>query len=161
MQFLAPFAILWLLSGQASTQDPTLDLSDRECQGEVLIGVVESAFIYASCSSSGSERIMRVSVSNRAEPALGPLRNFEVGFCGTSVVAATGPVGWVAKVEGGERHSVTWSLADADVDRLGIPAGARADGFIVRLKPGWRRSRSDSAWWGESMIVAQATTHDC
>jgi hypothetical protein len=29
------------------------------------------------------------------------------------------------------------------------------------LKPGWKRSRSDSARWGESKIVAQATTHDC
>ena len=161
MQIMMPFALLWLLFGQAQAQEPTFDLSDRDCQGEVLIGVVESAFIYASCSASGSESVMRVSVDNRAEPAIGALRDFSIGFCGTGVIAATGRPGWVAKVEGELRHIVTWSVGDAEVDRLGIPAGQRADGFVVRLKPGWRRSRSEAAWWGESHIVAQFTTHDC
>ena len=37
----------------------------------------------------------------------------------------------------------------------------RVGGFVVRLKPGWKRSRSDSAWWGESKNIATITTHDC
>jgi hypothetical protein len=152
--------VLLLLFSQAKGQ-PVFDLSDRDCKNEVLISIIEAAHVFASCASESDERIMRISVSNRAGDKEGPLRDFSVGFCGPSVIQASGPSGWVATIEGDERHSVTWSLADDLVDKLGIRSGVRASGFLVRLKPGWTRSRSDSAWWGDSHIVAQVTTHDC
>jgi hypothetical protein len=155
-----PVLVLLFLSALFG-QEPVFDLSDRDCRREVLISVIEGARVYASCASAGSERIMRVSVSNQAAAEAGPLRDFSIGFCGSSVISASAQAGWTTKVDGDERHSITWSLRDDLVDTLGIPSGATVGGFVVRLKPGWKRSRSDSAWWGESKIVAQATTHDC
>ena len=153
--------VLLLLFSAAQAPQPVFDLADRDCKSEVLISMIEGANVFASCASDRDERIMRISVSNQAGDKEGPLRDFSVGFCGPSVIQASGPSGWVAKVEGDERHSVTWSLPDDSVDRMGIRSGVRASGFFVRLKPGWTRSRSDSAWWGESHVVAQVTTHDC
>jgi hypothetical protein len=153
---------LLLLCSLAQAPQPVFDLSDRDCKDEVLISVIhEGAHVFASCASDGGDRIMRISVSNHPGKKDGPLRDFSVGFCGPSIIQTSGPSGWVAKVEGDERHSVTWSLADDSVERLGIRSGVRASGFLVRLKPGWRRSRSDSARWGDSHSVAQETTHDC
>jgi len=153
--------VLLLLLSLAQAPQPLFDLSDRNCKNDVLISIIEEAHVFASCASERDERIMRISVSNQAGDQEGPLRDFSVGFCGRSVIQASGPNGWVAKIEGDERHSVTWSLPDDLVDRLGIRSGVRASGFLVRLEPGWTRSRSDSAWWGESHLVVQATTHDC
>jgi hypothetical protein len=153
--------VLLLLLSPAQAPQPVSDLSDRDCKNEVLISIIEGAHVFASCVSDGDERIMRIAVSNRAGDKEGPLRDISVGFCGRSVIQASRPNGWVAKIEGDDRHSVTWSLPDDLVDRLGIRSGIRASGFFVRLKPGWTRSRSDSAWWGESHVVAQVTTHDC
>lgn len=152
---------LLLLFSPAQAPQPVFDLTDRDCKDEVLISVIEGAHVFASCASEGGDRIMKMSVRNNAREKDGPLRDFSVGFCGPSVIQASGPSGWVAKIEGDERHSVTWSLADDLVGRLGIRSGARASGFLVRLKAGWTRSRSDSARWGDSHIVAEATTHDC
>jgi hypothetical protein len=161
MRFITLPVLVLLFLSPLFGQEPTFDLSDRDCRSEVLISVIEGAHVYASCASVGSERIMRVSVSNQAAGEDGPLRDFSIGFCGPSVIAASAQAGWTTKVEGDERHSITWSLPDNLVSTLGIPSGARMGGFVVRLKPGWKRSRSDSAWWGESKIVAQVTTHDC
>lgn len=153
---------LLLLFSLAQVPQPVFDLSDRDCRDEVLISVIhEGAHVFASCASDGGDRIVRISVRNHSNEKDGPLRDFSVGFCGPSIIQASGPSGWVAKVEGDERHSVRWSLADDLVDKLGIRSGVRASGFLVRLKPGWTRSRSDSARWGDSDIVAQVTTHDC
>ena len=127
----------------------------------MLISKVDSMYVFASCNTSGSERVTQVSVVNRATPNLGPLRDFSIGFCGPSVISVTAPGGWVSKIEGQERHEVTWSLPDGLVESQGVRSGVRVDGFILRLKPGWKRSRADSAWWGESNIVTKATTHDC
>jgi hypothetical protein len=71
---------------------------------------------------------------------------FSIGFCSRSIIQASGPMGWVTKIEGDQRQSVTWSLPDDLVERPGIRSGVRTSGFFVRLKPGWIRSRSDSAW---------------
>lgn len=153
--------VLLLLFSAAQARQPVFDLSDRDCKNEILISIIEGAHVFASCASDRDERIMRISISNRAGDKDGPLRELSVGFCGPSVIQASGPSGWVAKIEGDERHSVTWSLPDDLVDRLGIRSGVRASGFLVRLRPGWTRSRSDSAWWGDSHLIAQVTTHDC
>ena len=154
-------AVIFLLFSPLSAQESKSDLSDRACQGQLLVAVIDGAHVYAACRSSGSERIMEVSVNNMAGAEVGPLRDFSIGFCGSSVIAASAPEGWISKVEGDERQSVTWSLPDGLVATLGIPSHANAKGFLIRLKPGWRRSRSDSAWWGDSKIVAQSTIHDC
>jgi hypothetical protein len=142
-------------------QEPIVDVADGACRGEMLISQLDEMYVYASCTSSSSERTMRVSVANRAAMDLGPLHDFSIGFCGPSVINVSAAPGWEAKVEGLERHDVTWSLPDSLIDSLGIRSGGRADGFVVRLKPGWSRSRSVSAWWGDAHIVTQLTTHDC
>jgi hypothetical protein len=159
MHYVAVFLLLLFLPAQAPQL--VFDLTDRDCKDEVLIAVIEGAHVFAWCASEGDDRILKVSITNNAKEKHGPLRDFSVGFCGPSVIQVSGPSGWVAKIEGDERHSVTWSLSDDLVDRLGIRSGVRASGFLVRLKAGWKRSRSESAGWGDSHIVAQATTHDC
>jgi hypothetical protein len=161
MRYISVSIVAACVSSPLFGQDLKVDLSDHNCGAEVLISIVDGAHIYASCVSIGAERIMRISVSNLARPDVGRLRDFSIGFCGPSVVDASAQNGWVAKVEGVERHTVTWSLTDDLVDTLGIPSRARVGGFVVRLKPGWKRSRSDSAWWGDSKIIAQVMTHDC
>ena len=161
MRFVTVPALVALFLSPLFGQEPVFDLSDPDCRSEVLISVIDGARVYASCTSAGSERIMRVSVSNQAAAEAGRLRDFSIGFCGPSVIGASAQAGWTTKAEGDERHSITWSLPDDLVGTLGIPSGARTGGFVVHLKPGWKRSRSDSAWWGESKIVAQLTTHDC
>lgn len=153
--------VVLLLFAPLAAQDVTFDLSDRSCKDEVLISVIDGAQVYASCRSAGSERIMEVSVRNMAPAEVGRLRDFSIGFCGSSVIGAVAPEGWAAKVEGDVQQSVTWSLPDDLVATHGIPSHEKAGGFVVRLKAGWKRSRSDSAWWGDSRIVAQSTTHDC
>jgi len=161
MRFIVlPVLVLLFLSPLVG-QEPAFDLSDRDCRREVLISVIDGAHVYASCASARSEWIMRVSVSNRAAAEAGPLRELSIGFCGPSVISASALAGWATKIDGDDRHSITWSLPDDLVGTLGIPSGARARGFVVFLKTGWKRSRSDSARWGESKVVAQTTTHDC
>lgn len=162
MHYITLSVLVVQLLSPVQGQEVAFDLSDPNCREEMLISIIDDgAHVFASCASESAERIMRVSVSNVAVDEKGALRDFSVGFCGPSVIRASAPTGWVAKIEGDERHSVRWSLPDDLVGKLGIRSGARATGFVVHLKPGWRRSRSDSAWWGESNIVAQATTHDC
>jgi hypothetical protein len=151
--------IAWLFS--PLNQQPVFDLSDRGCQNEVLIAIIEDAHVFASCASDGDERIMEVSVTNLAGAGEGPLRVVAIGFCGPSVIQASGPPGWVAKIEGDERQSVTWSLHDNLVDTLGFPSGAAASGFLVRLKADWGLSRSVSARWGNSDVRHILWTHDC
>jgi hypothetical protein len=161
MHYISVSILVVCLSSSLFGQNPKFDLSDQNCRAEVLISTIDGAHVYASCVSVGAERIMHISVTNLARAEVGRLRDFSIGFCGPSVVGASAQNGWVAKVEGRERHNVTWSLTDDLVDTFGIPSRARVGGFVVQLKPGWKRSRSDSARWGESKITAQVTTHDC
>ncbi len=150
--------IAWLLS--PLNQRLVFDLSDRSCQNEVLIAIIEDAHVFASCASDGDERIMEVSVTNLGAGE-GPLRAVSIEFCGPSVIQASGPPGWVAKIEGDERQSVTWSLPDNRVDTLGLPSGVSASGFLVRLKVAWGLSRSVSARWGNADVRYIHWTHDC
>jgi hypothetical protein len=144
-----------------ATQEPILDLSDRECRREVLIATIEDAHVYASCESDGTERIMHVSAVNMAPPSLGPLTEFSIGFCNSSVVAVSAQSDWIGKVQGEQHSFVTWRVPPELANASGVPSKARVGGFVVRLKPGWRRSRRAGASWGESKMVSQITTHDC
>lgn len=162
MHYITLSVLVVRLLSPLQGQQVVHELSETDCQKEVLTSIIDDrAYVFASCASEGAERIMRISVSNFAADEKGPLRDFSVEFCGPSVIRASAPTGWVAKTEGEKRHFVTWSLPDDLVDKLGVPSGARATGFVVHLKPGWKRSRSASAWWGESNIVNTMTTHDC
>lgn len=97
MRYLTLSVLALHLSSMPSGQEPVFDLSDKDCRDEVLISVVEGARIYASCAQSGSERIMRVSVSNLADAKMGQLRDFSIGFCAPSVIGASAQSGWIAK----------------------------------------------------------------
>ena len=152
--------IVWLLS-PLNQQPVVFDLSDRSCQNQVLIAIIEDAHLFASCASDGDERIMEVSVTNLAGAGEGPLRAVSIEFCGPNVIQASGPLGWVAKIEGDERQSVTWLLPDNLVDTPGLPSGVAASGFLVRLKADWGLSRSVSARWGSSDVRQTLWTHDC
>jgi hypothetical protein len=146
-------------------QKRAFDLADRDCRSEVLVAVIGDARVYASCFSEGSERVMRVSVSNDTRANDGLLWHFSIQFCGPSVISGSAQVGWVTTVEGDDRQTITWSLPDHLVGSLGLPSGARQGGFVVRLKPGWRMSRSTFAYWvgpgGNVKGDGEATTHDC
>ena len=166
MDYMTLFVLLASLLAAPQDQRPVFDLSDRSCKNEVSIRFIEGTQVIASCASDGDARIMRISVSNLARAEKGPLRGFLIQFCGPSAIQASGPAGWVAKIEGherggDERHSVTWSLPDDLVDTVGIPSGARASEFLVRLKPGWALSRTVSARWGDSDREYVEWTHDC
>src|SRR5262245_9368692 len=134
--------VLAILLSPLQAREPILDLADRNCGNEVLIANIEGAELFASCASAGKERVMRLSVVNQASDKEGPRRDFSLGFCGPSIIQASGPRVWVAKIERDPQHSVTWSLPDDAVERLGIRSSGRLSGFAIRLRPGWTMSRS-------------------
>ena len=157
---LYAFVVAFLLS-HGCAQKRVVDLTDRNCQGEVLTAEVHHLRVYASCGFPRSAQLMRVSVSLHAPAEEGPLRMFSIEFCGPSVIDASGPTGWTARVDRFTRNSVEWSLPDDLVASRGIPAGVKTGGFVVRLTPGWKRSGGGSASWGDSRNRSWLTTHDC
>ena len=127
------------------------ELSETDCQKEVLTSIIHdraSRVCLVRVRRRRSESCQFRSAISR--PMKRDRCDFSVEFCGPSVIRASAPTGWVAKTEGEKRHFVTWSLDLPDdlVDKLGVPSGARATGLVVDPKPGWKRSRSASAWWG-------------
>lgn len=105
---------------------------------------------------------MTISVNNMAPAGDGPLRELSIGFCGSSsILGAAAQSGWSTEIEQKDNGYVTWSLPDAEVERLGIPSRARVGGFVVRLKPGWRKSQWISVRWGHDTVGARTMTHDC
>lgn len=56
--------------------------------------------------------------------------------------------------------TVEWIVRMDAISRRAVPLDESATGFVVWLKPGWRRSRSASAQW-ESSGEATTRTHDC
>jgi hypothetical protein len=148
-----------VLSSSAS-QRSAVDLSDANCRSEVLIAALEGVDIHASCDTDGSEQVMHVAVTNWAKEEVGSLRGFSIGLCGRSVVSASAQSGGIVTIDAGENAVVSWDLPVESADQFGVPPRARVGGFAVRLRPGWKRSRSASALW-ESVGVGTATTHDC
>jgi hypothetical protein len=145
-----------LASGQES-----IYLTDAGCRTETLFADLEGARVHVSCSTNGAERVMRVSVTNTATAEVGRLREISIGFCGDSILGASAQSAWVTDIDRGGDGSVTWSLPDDQVDRLGIPSRARVGEFVVRLKPGWRKSQWFALRWGQGGVTAGIVTHDC
>ena len=58
------------------------------------------------------------------------------------------------------RRRQTWTVPDAAVAQRGLRSGQQADGFIVRLRPGWVRSGSSAVRWELKSSGANAS-HDC
>jgi hypothetical protein len=136
-------------------------LPDNHCgSSEVLLADLSGARISAMCGTDGTTRSILVSTENRHRPGYGPLLAFSLGFCGSEVISVEAPRGWKASVDGSIRSfHVTWEVS-ADVGRdRGIPSGQRMSGFVVRLRPGWRRTGSSSARW-ESGAEGTTVTHD-
>ncbi len=144
----------------SASQKPTVNLSDRNCRDEVLTAALRGVDIHASCEADGSEWVLRVAVTNWATKEAGSLRGFSIGFCGRSVIGAAAQSGWIVKIDPGEDGAVRWDVPDEMPDRFGVPSRARVGGFVVRLRPGWKRSRWASARWASS-VTATATAHDC
>ena len=61
MNHMTVVLIAWLLS--PLNQRPVFDLSDRSCQNEVLIAIIEDAHLFASCASDGDERPRKTGMS--------------------------------------------------------------------------------------------------
>jgi hypothetical protein len=144
-------------------QESMSRLVDAACsQDEVSLTKIQGVKMIASCESDGSMRAMRISLTNTAPADVGVLRAVSVGFCGSeAVIGAEGPVGWVAEVMRDEtRTTVWWTAPDIAVAEHGLRSGQRADGFVVRLRPGWRKSQSESVIW-ESDGISMVTSHDC
>ena len=148
------------LLSSAASQKSLVDLSDANCRREVLTATLDSVDIHASCDTDGSERVIHLAVTNWGKKEVGSLRGFSIGFCGRSVVGAPAQSGWIVKIDPGEDGAVWWDLPEESVDQLGVPSRARVGGFVVRLRPGWKRSRWASAQW-KSSGIATTTTHDC
>lgn len=148
---------LLVSSGQKSTVD---DLSAANCRRETLTASLEGMDIHASCDTDGSKSVMNLAVTNWAKEEVGSLRGFSIGFCGQSVISASAQAGWIVKIDQGEDGVVWWDLPEGSADLLGVPSRARVGGFVVRLRPGWMRSRWASVKW-ESRQIATTTTHDC
>ena len=143
-------------------QEFTSPLVDTACsQDEVSLTKIQGVKMVASCESDGSMRAMHISLTNTAPAEAGALRAVSVGFCGSeAVIGAESPVGWVAEVMRDETRTTVWWTAPDIAAEHGLRSGQRADGFIVRLRPGWRKSQSESVIW-QSDGVSMVTSHDC
>jgi len=138
-------------------------LVDAACsQDEVSLTKIQGVRMIASCEADGSMRAMHISLTNTAPADVGALRAVSVAFCGSeAVIGAESPAGWVAEVMRDEtRTTVWWTAPDIALAEHGLRSGQRADGFVVRLRPGWRKSQSESVLW-ESDGVSLVTSHDC
>ena len=142
-------ALLMVVVSWSALGQEHIFLSDSGCKTETLFAVIDDARIYASCSANGAERVISVSVNNMAPADLGSLQEISIGFCGDSIIAASAQSGWVTEIHQKDDGSVTWSVPDDEVERLGIPSRARMGGFVVRLKRGWRKSQWISARWAK------------
>jgi hypothetical protein len=159
MRVAATVAFLLAIATATAGQSDAIDVADGSCGREVLIAVVGAARIHASCERDGAESVMHVSVTNLADAIHGAVRDVRIGFCGRDVISASAQSGWIVTISP-EKDDVEWSLPESLAEELGVPSHARMGGFEVRLKPGWRRSRSAVADWRDS-ANAVATTHDC
>jgi hypothetical protein len=164
MWYIVAPAVLALLLTVVHAQEPTSNRSDDSCSGaaEPLTGF-DGLKIVVTCESEGSRRTMYLSVTNTAPLAQRELRGFALGFCGAdAVIDAESPTGWVVEVTRREpRTTVSWNVARGE-PRLG--AGQQADGFVVRLRPGWRRSGYEAARWrtaGGASGGSVSGGHDC
>ncbi len=145
-----------LAIGQPAYQSVDVDLSDERCRGDAVIAELDGIRIRGTCSASGAIREVQITIDNTAPPEAGSLQSFGVGFCGTAVLQLVAPPGWAGSgvTPGGEAE---WRVADGSP---GLRAGETQSDFIVRLRPGWRRSRRADALW-ESSAKSTFTTHDC
>ncbi len=136
-------------------------LPDNECGSEeVLLADLSGARITAVCVSQGSARAILVSTENRHRPQDGPLLAFSLGFCGSDVISVEAPTGWRAEVHGSSRaFYIDWQVSEDPAPQPGIRPGQKMSGFVVRLRPGWRRTGFISARW-ESSSAGEAVTHD-
>ena len=138
-------------------------LVDTTCsQDEVSLTKIQGVKMTASCDSDSSMRAMHISLENTAPADAGALRAVSVGFCGSEAVIGTeSPLGWGAVVMQDEtRTTVWWTAADIAAAEHGLRSGQRVDGFVVRLRPGWRKSQSESVIW-ESDGASMVTSRDC
>ena len=138
-------------------------LVDTACSlDEISLTKIQGVKMIASCESDTSMRAMHISLTNTAPADAGALRAVSVGFCGSeAVIGAESPMGWAAEVMRDEtRTTVWWTAPDIAVAEHGLRSGQRVDGFVVRLRPGWRKSQSESVIW-ESDSVSMVSSHDC
>jgi hypothetical protein len=160
MRIIAIGTLVMNLVCEIDGQAPAVDLRDGQCKAEVSIAALDGLRVSGSCETKGADRVMKISVTNVAPKEVGPLRGFSIGFCGSGIISASAPSGWVSTVNQDPNGSVDWTVPEALAGQFGVPSRARVSGFVVQLKAGWRLSRSASALW-ESAGTAVSTTHDC
>jgi hypothetical protein len=155
-------AVFALIVTVAQAQDPVLRLVDTGCShGEVSLSRIQGVKLIASCEADSSAHALHISITNTAPADVGALRAVSVGFCGDAVIGAESPLGWLAEVTRNEdRTTVWWTTPDSAIAQNGLGSGQGVDGFVVRLRPGWRMSQSESVLW-ESNGVSIVTSRDC
>jgi len=163
MRVAAATAFLLAVATTTAGQSDAIDVADGSCGRGAMIAVLGGARVYASCERDGSESVMHISVTNLSDPSEGALRGFSIGFCGSDIISASAPTGWIVTIDP-EKNDADWSVAETVpedlVDGVGVPSHARMGGFDVRLRAGWRRSRSAFAQWRDTAF-GRAATHDC
>jgi hypothetical protein len=140
----------------AAAQAPGMGLTKEKCIGEVVVAAMGFRAV-GTCEELGDGTRLSIKVSN-PEPTL-RLRAFSFGFCGLDIARAIAPPGWEVDVRGEGRISVDWNSTREDAVG-GLAPGETLDGFILELKPGWRRSSYASAVWDGSG-TGGSMTHDC
>ena len=144
----------------AATQYGGMGLTREKCTDEVVVAVVDGARVVGTCSDTNTGTRLDMKVRNVAEEA--HLHSLSIGFCGPDVERALAPAGWEAYVSGEQRTSLVLSTVS---DATGLARGETLDGFVVYLRPGWRRSSYASATWqrtgGAGSGSASSLSHDC
>jgi hypothetical protein len=163
MRHVAALTFLALIVAAVQAQEYASPLSDNSCsQDEKSLTAIEGVKVVASCGPEGSMRAMYIAVTNTAPAERGALRAVSIGFCGAdAVISEDSPAGWSAEVFRSKTKSgVKWTVPNAAMAERGLRSGQRADGFVVRLRPGWSRSSEASALW-ESKGTGHIMSHDC
>ena len=161
MRFLMVSIVLVFAETGAHAQEPIQGLRDQDCGArQVLIGSLEGVSVYAECGSTGSDRVMNITVFNGSSQQL---HAFSVGFCENAVIALVAPDGWRSEIAYG---SANWTASADMPSDVSVANGERRGGFSVMLKPGWIRSRSMSVGWLDrdgtpGGAASTVTTHDC
>jgi len=153
-----------LLALVVAAQDRKTALTDQACGStEIPVLAASGLEISGRCANSDSGRALRLSLTiTDREQRRGRLQELSLGFCG-EIVDASSPAGWAATILG----RTTTSGQPATVEWRSLPETARGgdmarhiEGFVVVLKPGWRRAIRFGARWQEQS-EAEGSPHDC
>ena len=134
----------------------SVGLSEESCVGEVEVANLGAFRAVGTCSVTPTEHTLRITAMNAFE-SVQRLSSFTLGFCGPDIVDVYFPAGWEASVRLEARASVRFRASGAGAE---VESGTALEGFVIHLKPGWRRSSLTMTGW-ESSGNGTGASHDC